>query len=244
MWYLLADQMKDGGCGLIGGSNWSSCVISTSLTLASGPSLPGGFQSVWSRCLCLSSQAALPFFSDWWSQSWWLLKSGARKARITPLANTALTFRWKKKKKRWMRSLLTHDPICSSRSVCLSLCLFWLVGSKILTAPSEDHCRPPQVYSVHPREFHLKNLSECEISCSKRTDQIHVDSISGVLLMALSIKTTPWAVRFVIVSCICFCFDPLLKIQRSKEVTSYLQKRVNVIETGQCKQHGGPRTLL
>lgn len=112
MRYLLADQMRDGGRALIVGSNWSSCVISTSLTPAGGPSLPGGFQSAWgvetsravgvcSGCLCLSSQLLKPFSGDWWSESWWLLKSGIREARVTPLTNNPL------RRKRWTRLLLT-----------------------------------------------------------------------------------------------------------------------------------------
>lgn len=135
MWYLLADQMKDGGRGLIEGSNWSSCVISTSLTLASGPCGPGGFQSGWSSdqpsCRCLEwvslfvFPALKPFSGDWWSESWWLLKSGIRTARITPLANTSLP---EVRRKKWMRLLLTPakslthsrscqfpDSICSHR---------------------------------------------------------------------------------------------------------------------------------
>lgn len=115
MWYLLADQMKDGGRGLIEGSNWSSYVISTSVTLASGPSLPGGSQSgwgvgtsqalgVWSGCLCLSSQPCKSSLVTDDSESWWLMRSLRRKARITPLANTPPA---KVQKRRWMRLLLT-----------------------------------------------------------------------------------------------------------------------------------------
>ena len=131
MWYLLADQMKDGGRGLIEGSNWSSCVISTPVTWAGRPPRVSPVDlrvdegvatsravGVWTGCLCLPSQPRYPSLLTDDSESWCRLESGRRRARITPLANTPLL----KVQKRggWDSPLTPAKSFTSSRSCQVS----------------------------------------------------------------------------------------------------------------------------